>query len=232
VQLVRILYTYRYCILQLSRRASRRRANGRNSDPRHPLGKVRATIDIDVRSCHVRIAPRGQKCHHRTHFVRQSRPGQMSGMPEVFGDSIHQPVRICAVDAHRLRPADQRLGGDAARRHDVDQNLVLGQVAASRSSRERAMIAMRAPSSARQRADASPIPRPPPTSTAVAFVSPRSMANTRLPFACRPAYQKAYDRYYSIRRGWRHGCVTADQPATAGRFESTGTAKPERPAQC
>src|SRR5271170_4343934 len=94
-------------------------------------------------------------------------------------------------------------------------------VAASRSSRERAMIAMRAPSSARQRADASPIPRPPPTTTAVAFVSPRSMANTRLPFACRQAYQKAYDRYYSSRRGWRHGGVTADQPATAGRFEST-----------
>ena len=74
----------------------------------------------------------------------------------------------------------------------------------------------------RSRMDASPIPRPPPTTTAVAFVSPRSMANTRLLFACRQAYQKAYDRYYSSRRGWRHGCVTADQPATAGRFESTG----------
>ena len=46
MQLVRILYTYRYCILQLSVRPSRRRANGRNPDARHPLGEVRATIDI------------------------------------------------------------------------------------------------------------------------------------------------------------------------------------------
>ena len=37
-------------------------------------------------------------------------------------------------------------------------------------------------------------------------------------------YQKPYDRYYSSRRGWQHGCVTADQPATAGRFEPTGRA--------
>ena len=53
------------------------------------------------------------------------------------------------------------------------------------------------------------MPRPSPT--AVAFVSPTSMANARLPFACRRAYQKAYDRYYSNKRRWRHGCVTADQ---------------------
>ena len=174
MQLVRILYTYRYCILQLSRRASRRRADSRNSDARDPLSKVRATIDIDVRSRHVRIASRRQKRHHRTHFVRQSGPGQMSGMAEVFGDRVYQPE-----GSFPSTPGDTTF--------------------------------------TRQ-----PHPRPPPTTTAVAFVRPRSMANTRLPFACRQAYHKAYDRYYSSRRGWRHGCVTADQPAIAGRFESTG----------
>jgi AcrR family transcriptional regulator len=36
------------------------------------------------------------------------------------------------------------------------------------------------------------------------------------------AYQKAYDRYYSSKRRWRRGCVTADQPATTGGFETIG----------
>src|ERR1700736_6517142 len=101
--------------------------------------------------------------------------------------------------------------------------LVRSSVARSRSARDRAMIATRAPSSARQRAAASPMPRPPPTTTAVAFVSPTSMANARLPFACRRAYQKPYDGYYSSRWGSRHGCVTADHRAAAGRFDSTGS---------
>src|ERR1700738_2844151 len=100
---------------------------------------------------------------------------------------------------------------------------VRSSVARSRSARDRAMIATRAPSSARQRAAASPMPRPPPTTTAVAFVSPKSMANARLPFACRRPYQKPYDRYYSSRWGSRHGCVTADHRAAAGRFDSTGS---------
>src|SRR5271166_2011014 len=99
---------------------------------------------------------------------------------------------------------------------------VKSAAARSRSARDRATIATRAPSSARQRAAASPMPRPPPTTTAVAFVSPKSMANARLSFACRHAYQKVYDRYYSSRRGRRHGCVTADHRATDGRFDSTG----------
>src|ERR1700759_5556891 len=100
--------------------------------------------------------------------------------------------------------------------------LVRSSVARSRSVRDRATIAIRAPSSARQRAAASPMPRPPPTTAAVAFVSPKSMANARLSFACRRAYQKAYDRYYSSRREWRHGCVIADHRATPGRFDSVG----------
>src|ERR1700758_3572568 len=100
--------------------------------------------------------------------------------------------------------------------------LVRSSVARSRSVRDRATIAIRAPSSARQRAAASPMPRPPPTTAAVAFVSPKSMANARLSFAYRRAYQKAYDRYYSSRREWRHGCVIADHRATPGRFDSVG----------
>src|SRR6201996_6244421 len=100
--------------------------------------------------------------------------------------------------------------------------LVKSSVARSRAARDRATIATRAPSSARQRAAARPMPRPPPTTTAVAFVSPKSMANARLPFACRRAYQNAYDRYYSSKWGWRHGCVTADHRATAGRFDAGG----------
>src|ERR1700744_2229175 len=98
----------------------------------------------------------------------------------------------------------------------------MSAAARSRSVRDRATIAIRAPSSARQRAAASPMPRPPPTTAAVAFVSPKSMANARLSFACRHAYQKAYDRYYSSRREWRHGCVIADHRATPGRFDSVG----------
>src|SRR6201995_184621 len=100
--------------------------------------------------------------------------------------------------------------------------LVRSSVARSRSVRDRATIAIRAPSAARQRGAASPMPRPPPTTAAVAFVSPKSMANARLSFACRRAYQKAYDRYYSSRREWRHGCVIADHRATPGRFDSAG----------
>src|SRR5277367_3623526 len=100
--------------------------------------------------------------------------------------------------------------------------LVRSSVARSRSVRDRVTIAIRAPSSARQRAAASPMPRPPPTTAAVAFVNPKSMANARLSFACRRAYQKAYDRYYSSRREWRHGCVIADHRASPGRFDSVG----------
>src|ERR1700758_4551526 len=100
--------------------------------------------------------------------------------------------------------------------------LVRSSVARSRSAWDRATIATRAPSSARQRAAARPMPRPPPTTTAVAFVRPKSMANARLSLACRHAYQKVYDRYYSSRRGRRHGCVTADHRATDGRFDAGG----------
>ena len=56
----------------------------------------------------------------------------------------------------------------------------------------------------------------------MALVRPGSVTNAPLPFACRRTYQKAYDRYYSNKRRWQHGCVTADQPATAGRFKATG----------
>src|SRR5215469_8682582 len=64
--------------------------------------------------------------------------------------------------------------------------------ALSRVARVRPITATRAPSSARQRAVAKPMPRLPPTTAVVAFASPRSMVSSRI-------YQKAYDRYYSSR---------------------------------
>src|SRR6201995_846143 len=100
--------------------------------------------------------------------------------------------------------------------------LVRSSVARSRSVRYGPRIVLGAQSSARQRPAASPMPRPPPTTAAVAFVSPKSMANARLSFAYRRAYQKAYDRYYSSRWRWRHGCVIADHRASPGRFDSVG----------
>src|ERR1700728_1783016 len=116
----------------------------------------------------------------------------MSGWPEVFGDSVHQPVRIVAVDAHRRRPADQRLRGDAARRRDLDQNLVFGQ---------------------------QPIPRPPPTTTAIAL---SALDPWQIPGYPSLAARRITKPTIGITVAGGNGdtvCVTADQPATNGRFE-------------
>ena len=48
-------------------------------------------------------------------------------MAEVLLDAGHDRVQVVGVDADALGPAAERLGREAARRHGVDEDLVLGE---------------------------------------------------------------------------------------------------------
>jgi hypothetical protein len=93
---------------------------------RRRLGEVRTAIDVDIRSGHVGASSRRQEGDDGPDLLGKSGSGEMSRVPEMLRDRVHQLIRVIAVDAHRLGPADQRFRRDAPRRDHIDQDLVFG----------------------------------------------------------------------------------------------------------
>ncbi len=212
-----------------------------------PLRRVRGEVD-DPRP--LRLTQQRQR---RPHAVHHAHHAVVEGLPPLFvgellecsprpgPDGVDEDVELAVPPLtdfveHAL---DSRGVRDVGHQPDGIRTSPSRQLSAARSrtSWVRPTTATRAPSSARQRAAANPIPRPPPTTTAVASFSPRSTLTLHLsPEFARKAYYRSYSRrarrwrapstgWFPVRltvtAGQRHACEDAVQTVAAGRFKPT-----------